>query len=269
MAGKLKMGSMKFTPPMIRAAVAGAFVVSVISAHATSTGLSTDPMGTAWDRLNANTGFAIWDTFPSTSYSNDAPDSASAIIAPVASQSSTFTNFAQGAGLYDVATSTPATGTGDVLFPGGNTVTFALGGSVSFMIYGVVLQIKRPGSTGTLADAGGFAPTLSINGAPGISADQISLTSGSGDTSSTAGTWSVTTWYWGASLAALPDTGSTAFSVNFSKTGSQRLVDGFSIDVGNTAVVPEPTACGLLIGGLGMVTGLRRPRRTAAGIGGI
>lgn len=269
MAGIFKMGSMKFTPPMIQAAVAGAFAVSVISAHATSTGLSTDPMGTAWDRLNANTGFAIWDTFPSTSYTNDAPNSASAIIAPVASQSSAFTNFAQGAGLYDVATSTPATGTGDVLFPGGNTVTFALGGSVSFTIYGVVLQIKRPGSTGTLADASGFAPTLSINGAPGIAADQISLTSGSGDTSGTAGTWSVTTWYWGASLAALPDTGSSAFSINFNKTGSQRLIDGFSVDVGNTAVVPEPTACRLLIGGLGVAAGLRRSRRTDVGTGGI
>lgn len=142
------------------------------TAIATSVGFNLDPAGSAWDRLGAGTGFAFWDRFPSLTYSGYAAESSFGITNPVASQSnSNFSVVNQGVGLYDILSSTSAASNGDVFFPGGNAASFTLEGSVSFTIYGVVLQVKRPGNTGTLADASGFSPKLSINGGAPISAD--------------------------------------------------------------------------------------------------
>ena len=242
-----------------------AFHLACATARATSLGLSTDPIGSAWDRLDPNSGFAIWDQFQSASFTNAGADSGSGITSAALSQPTTFTNFAQGAGTYNavpgpgVLAATP----GDILFPGGNTVNFTITGQVSFTIYGLSLQIKRAGSTGTLADANGFSPTLSIDGGPAVAPDQISTTSGNGDSTSTGGTWSVTTWYWGASLAGDANTGSDTFALSFSKSGSQRTLDGMAVDVGNAAVVPEPSAL-LLAGGASALLALRRRRPKSA-----
>jgi hypothetical protein len=240
--------------------------LAVRTASATSLGFNTDPADSAWDRLQAGTGFAFWDSFPSMTYTGLAPTVGNTFGITSAVASQTNSNFGvtnQGVGLYNVLQSTPAPGNinGDIFFAGGNAASFALGGSVSFTIYGVVLQVKRPSSTGTLADASGFTPTLIIDGGASIPADGNYFVSGSGDTSSDAGTYSVTTWYWGASLASLANTGNSTFSVNFGRSPLQRGIDGFSVDVGSTAVVPEPSTAVSLLGGLGLLVTLRRRTR--------
>jgi hypothetical protein len=249
-----------------------AAVLATTSAHATSLGFDPDPAGSAWDRLDANTGFAIWDTFPNLAsplntqinFSNDAPDLFSGITNPLLSQPTVATVTNQGVGIYDVSSGTPSTGaTGDVLFGGNNTVNFLFGGSVSFTIYGVVLQVKRAGSTGGFG-AGYLDPRLTIAGAgiTSVAADAVSTTSGSGDTSGDNGTYSITTYYWNASLAG--NTGNSTFTINIDKTGFQRALDGFALDVGNVAVVPEPATGVGLVGGLGLLLMLRRRTVRAA-----
>lgn len=225
-------------------ATAAVLSLSAAATQATSLGINIDPAGSAWDRNTAGTAYATWDTFSGTSFTNDAAGSSFGVTNPFLSQSSVFTNFGMGAGLYKVSTSTPSTtpADNDVLFAGGNNVNFTITGELSFTAYGLYLQIKRPGSTGTMADASGFAPTLTINGVT-FSADGSYFTAGSGDTSSTAGTYSVTTWYWGSSLTGIADTGSSTYTVSFSKTAFQRTMDGISVDFGSVAAiapVPEP-----------------------------
>lgn len=219
-------------------------------AQATTLGFNNDPASPGFHRGAANTGYAVWDTFPAFTYSADAPDAGSGITNPTLGQSGALAA-GMGGGLYNVfPTTQPGAGQpGDVLFGGGSNVAFLAAGNVAFTIRGVVLQIKRPGSTATLADANGFAPTLSINGAAPIAADSFATVSGNGDTSSTAGAYSVTSWYWNTSLAALPGAASSAFSLDISHAGSQRGIDGIVVDVGNAAAVPEPAALAWLLGG--------------------
>jgi hypothetical protein len=247
--------------------VGGFTFLTTGASNATSIGMSADPMGSAWDRLDPGTGYATWDTFASTMFSGELPGSTSGIASPGLSQGSAFSVFNQGAGLYN---SVPIPGTtpsvpndGDILFPGGNTVSFTISGSVSFQIGGLALEIKRAGSTGGLADASGFTPMLSINGGAPIPAAGFDVQSGTGDTTSAAGTWSVTTWYWGAALASIPDAGTNTFALTFSKTGSQRTLDGMSIDIGQTALVPEPSSGLLAVFGLSPLAMLWRRRKSS------
>ncbi len=249
---------------------AGIVVFTSIAAHATPLGLSTDPAGASWDRNDANTGFALWDAFPNPSspgnaridFTNDGPDSSFGISTPLLSQPTAATVLVQGVGMYDVVQGTPSTGTtGDVLFGGNNTVNFTLNGSALFPIHGVILQVKRAGSTGGFG-AGYFDPRLTITGGTGvtsIAADAVVTTSGSGDTSSDGGTYSVTSFYWGASLAAV--TGNSTFTINIDKTAFQRSLDAFALDVGSTTVVPEPATGALLIAGICLSAGMRRRRQ--------
>jgi hypothetical protein len=250
------MGAMKF--PIHGFAVALLCLAS--SARATSLGLSTDPMGGAWIRGDAGSAYAVWDVFSATNFTNDAAGAAFGVTLPELDQSGVFTNFAMGAGLYKVLSGMPSTkaSDNDVLFAGGNAVSFTLTGSVDFSIHGFALQIKRPGSTGGLA--ANFTPTLSIDGGQPIAFDSVATTFGSGDTSGDSGNWSVTTWVWSASLAGLPDTGHGAFTVSFSNAALQRGIDGIAIDVGSVApqAVPEPATWTVLACGLGILLAIRR-----------
>jgi hypothetical protein len=168
-----------------------------------------------------------------------------------------------GAGLYEVLVGTPSTSAedNDVLFPGGNAVSFTLSGSVDFTVRGFTLQIKRPGNAGGLAT--NFAPTISLAGGQPIAFDSVFTVSGSGDTSSDGGAWSVTTWVWNESLASLPSAGNGSFIVSFSNAGLQRGIDGIAVDVGSVApqAVPEPATWSVLACGLGVFFIAHRRRR--------
>lgn len=261
---------MKFQPTLSAALVAAVSFCAAPRADATPLGFNADPASPGFHRGDANTGYAVWDTFPSFTYGGDAPDLGGGLTSPTLGQSGAFT-VNQGGGLYNVFTSvpTPAGQAGDVFFGGGNAVAFSAAGSVSFTIRGVVLQIKRPGSVGTLADASGFSPTLVVNGGTPIAPDANGAVSGSGDTSSDAGVYSVTSWYWNTSLANLPDAGASTFSVNFGRAASQRGVDGIVLDVGNAAAAPEPGAVALLLlAGGALVVGQRRSRARRERLGG-
>jgi hypothetical protein len=263
------MCAMKASCRLICATLAAALTTT--AAHATNNGFNPDPAGAAWDRLDANTGFAIWDTFPNLAsplnnridFTNNAPDQAFGISSPLLSQPTVATNFTFGVGMFDVVQGTPATGANaDVLFGGNSQVNFTLTGNVSFTIYGVVLQIKRAGSTGGFG-AGYFDPRLTIAGAgiTSIAADVVSTTSGTGDTSGDNGSYSVTSFYWNSSLAG--NTGNSTFTITLDKAGFQRSLDGFALDVGNTVVVPEPATGVVLMGGVGLLLTLRRRTRRA------
>ena len=229
-------------------------------AQATTTGINVDPAGTAWDRGDAGSAYAQWDTFSGANFANDIAGSSFGVLLPELDQSTVFTNFAMGAGLYKVLSGTPSSSLADndVLFAGGNGVSFDLSGSTSFAIKGITLQIKRPGSAGGLAAS--FAPTISINGGSAIAFDSVFTTSGSGDTSGDSGAWSVTTWYWAGSLAANALTGS--FSVSFGNAGLQRGIDTIALDAGSVApqAVPEPATWLSLAAGLGVLLIVNRRR---------
>lgn len=250
--------------------LAGSFVVS--SAYATVTGFNTDPGGALWNRGDANTGFAVWDTFPTWQFADALPSSNFGITLPGFSQLNPLLLTGAGAGLFNVLQGTPvpdnttATGgtnpgtNGDVMLGGGNNLSFVFEGEVSFTIRGIVLQVKRPGSTGTMV--GHYSPVLSINGGPGIPFDGSSLSSGTGDTSSDApGNYSVTSYFWNTSLASLSQEATNTFAIIAGNSETHRGVDGFELDVSSTTVVPEPTAVMTLLVGFGAL-GLMRPRRT-------
>lgn len=251
--------------------LAGSFVVS--SAYATVTGFNTDPGGALWNRGDANTGFAVWDRFPTWQFADAVPSSTFGITLPGFSQLSPFLTGAAGGGLYNVlgAAGNPGQpvpdndgtnpGTnGDIVLGGGNNLSFAFEGEVSFTIRGIVLQIKRPGSTGTMV--GHYTPVLSINGGPGIPFDGSSLSSGTGDTASEAGTYAVTSYFWNSSLESLSQEATNSFIITASAAGTHRGVDGFELDVSSTTVVPEPTSVITLLAGFGAL-GLLRRRKAA------
>lgn len=263
--------------PTVTSLLAVASACSLFALHApralaTPIGLYNDPMGPAWARGGANTAFASWDRFIATDFTGEVPDDSFGMNNAALAQADPFTVTNQGAGLYNVATSQPAPSgqSGDVIFGGGNNVDFTASGSVDFEIRGFTLEIKRPGSLGSMADSGGFVPMLSIDGGTPVPADGFYLVTGNGDTaSSTSSNYSDTIWYWGTSLANLTETGNETFSVEFSKTASQRLIDTIQVDVGNVAVVPEPSTAMLALAGIGAWVGLRRGRPAKAILGGI
>ncbi len=226
----------KPTTRLARFITLGSFAALTSLAHATSLGVSTNPMGAAWDRGDANTAFGVWDSFPNFTFAGDSPDSSAGFTTLGLSQSNTLTGnpgLDQGAGIYStLITSVPGS---DQLFSGGRNSTFAMTGSTPFSIKGLTLQIKR---TLSQSDFSEISPTIN-----GIASDGFSSVSGSGDTTSNAGDYSVTTFYWGESLAG---TDITSFTINISPTFTQRAYDGFTLDAGSVAAVPEPATVALL-----------------------
>ncbi|HEY8899430.1 MAG TPA: hypothetical protein VIM61_03400 [Chthoniobacterales bacterium] len=231
-----------------------AFLSLTATTQATMLGISDIPAESAWNRGDVGTAYATWDSFSNVdftstpapagtmTFSNLAPGESSGTTSATLAQSVAQTNnFAQGAGVYDfVGGMTGNTYGTDVFLNGGNNVTFTINATLNFTAYGVILQIKRAGSTATLADANGFTPILTIN-STAVGADGFYTTTGSGDTNSTAGTYSVTTWYWDASLAGLTDTGSSTVSIALPKNNSfSRSIDAFSVDFASVTAVPEP-----------------------------
>lgn len=249
-------------------------------AHATLNGYNVDPGGLDWDRGDANTGYAVFDLFTAWQFNPTAAATGFGITAPVWSQANAYLDPGAGGGLYDKQTSVPASGNdvaspggtnpginGDVLFGGANPLNFTLEGTVSFGIRGVVLQMKRPGSTGTWADANGVVPTISINGGAPIRFDSFSTSTITGDTSSDTGTSAVTSFYWNTSLAGLTEGAVNSYAISIVKgtagvfgTGPNRGIDGFEIDLSSTSVVPEPASGALIACGMGVVVLLRRRR---------
>ncbi len=220
--------------------ISAATLACAATLHATTVGLDTDPMGTAWDRNATGTGFTLWDTFPGTpggptTFTDDAPDSSFGISSLALS--------ATNGGML--------TGGGDRIYLGGNPSQWTISGTTTFDVNGAVLQLKQYQYT-TEALESLYSPTLN-----GLAFDNISISLvGEG-----ANTQRIISWYWGASLTG------TVNSLNFSlgsDVGTHSSIDALSIDVGPAAVtpVPEPSSIAL-IGGTGVLLLLRRRRFSA------
>lgn len=201
-------------------------------------------MGSAWDRGDANTGFSLWDNFaftmgpmgPAGTFSNDAPDSSSGLTSPLLSQSSD--------GPLWISP-------GDRIYSFGSSPVWSINAQTLFSVKGFILQMKQFRDPGIALEVF-YAPTL--NGIPADFALTTTFTEG-------PETQSVTTWYWGASLAA---TNITNIDLQIADQGASHYsVDAISIDAGTVAVVPEPTVIPLL-GGAGLFFLMRRRRGTAS-----
>jgi MYXO-CTERM domain-containing protein len=202
--------------------------------HATPLGFNTDPAGGGWNRGDPGTAFAVWDSFPSFTSSNDAPDSSGDLTSLGLSQSNTLTGnpgMDQGAGVYDNLSVTTVPGT-DVYYGGNRAGSFTVAATSPFPVRQFYIQLERVSSEAGFI--GAINPTLN-----GIPFDSVTNTSGGGDTTHDNGLWSTTTWYWGA---ALDSQNITNVNLTFSLP-THRGIDGVVIDA---SAVPEPAAMGLL-----------------------
>ncbi len=237
-------------------AIAISLLAVTTAAHATPLGLSSDPMGDAWDRGDANTAFGTWDHFASYTFSNLAADSASGFASLGLDQSTTLTGNPgsdQGAGTYDSFAGFSGSPGTDLLYNGNRNTNFSVDGTTAFAIKGFTLQVKQTLSQASLG--GSVTPTLN-----GIAADGFTTTSGTGDTTSPGGDYSVTTWNWGDSLAA---TSSTTFTLAITPTSTRTAFDSIVVDAGPVAAVPEPGVVALLaLGALALLVSRRFRRQT-------
>ncbi len=237
---------MKFATSSVLALAASVTLGMASAAQATPLGLNTNPAG--WNRGDADTAYAVWDTFDSFEPSNAGAGNTAGFSSVALTQSTPLAAPGpipwQGEGVYDHLDD--RTAGDDLIYTGGRGAAFSLVADTSFEIGSVYLQVKRSGSTSDDFETTVF-PTLN-----GISADSFATTVGSGDTNSDEGNYTVTTWSWSNSLVAEGITNLTlAFNVP-----THRGVDAIVID---TAAVPEPASLGLLaVGGL---LALRRRRQ--------
>lgn len=238
--------------PIRHFAIAATLATAAHTVTATPLGVSTDPMGSAWDRGDANTAFGIWDTFSSYSFTNLAANSGSGFSTLGLTQSVTLTGNPgtdQGAGVYDSFSGFSGTAGDDLIYNGNRNTDFSIDGSTAFAIKGFTLQVKQAVTQDSLG--GIVTPTLN-----GIAADGFFTNSGTGDSTGSPGDYSVTTWYWGDSLAA---TSITSFTLDVTPTSTRTAFDGFIIDAGPVAAVPEPGTIALLaIAGVGSILLCRR-----------
>jgi len=199
--------------------------------HATPLGVNTDPGGSAWNRGDANTAFASFDSFSSFSFANQTTGFATGGFATISFSQATELGSpatSQGAGVYDdVQAQTPGT---DVLYSGARQPAFSVDGTTSFTAYGVVLQVKRAMST---SDSFETELVVTLNG---LVPDSMKTVTGSGDSTSTLGTWAVTTYYWNSSISD----GVTSYDIDISNMVPHRGYDSITLDVGPTPV-PEPS----------------------------
>jgi hypothetical protein len=219
---------------MFRAATLSALLLcGAASSHATPNGLSTDPAANLWDRLDANTAYAVWDTFPTATFSNDAPDSGSGFTLAELDQNSTLNS---PGGLY---------GSGDRIYFHDMSSDWAFTATTAFEVKGFVLQVKQRNATFDLQTI--YTPLLN-----GIAADVVTTT----NFFESPFTNSVTTWQWGDSLAF---TSITAPTLTFAEGAASFVsIDAVVVDAGPVAV-PEPSAA-VLLGGAGLFGLLRRRR---------
>lgn len=179
--------------------------------------------------LNSGPGFALWDNFPSTNFTNDAPDSGSGLVSP---------------GL-NLASSAFLTGSGSRIYDFGATATWGVTGSAAYNITGFELQVKNYQYT-TQSLNGLFVPTL--NGLPFDNVNVSFVTEGTN-------TQEIVTWSWAAALTGTP---TSAYNVSFSEPGTHISIDAVAV-----RAVPEPSAGLLLLGGTALLAGGRRRRKTA------
>lgn len=198
--------------------------------------------------------YAIWDSYSAFQFAGASSDSSSGIAATL-SQSQAIVQDGQGAGLYDKLT--PNEAGDDIFFTGGNVVVLSVAGSFDFTnMTTFTLQMKRVGNTGTMSN--NFAPTLSINGGSAFAFSSVSTASGSGDSTSDAGTWSNTTWSF--TLPALTGVQSFVLSIPSSSPGTPPPVNSITRGVDYVAVqaVPEPSTYALIMIGAGAMFVLYR-----------
>lgn len=205
-------------------------------AHATTLGFNSEPAAAPWNRGDANAAHAVWDSFPSFTYSGDAADSIGGFSSATASQSTvpTASQITQGAGTYETFNGMSATPGTDLLYTSSVATAFTFSTSLGFSATDVYLQVKR----GQSIEAMNGTPLL--NGRAAVSL--LPLVTGSGDTTSTAGTYAVSTWYWDAASLAGTDTANLVLTYSVGSSSQRRVIDGFALDV---AAVPEPVSFGL------------------------
>jgi hypothetical protein len=142
-------------------------------------------------------------------------------------------------------------GSGDRIYSFGSSPVYSIDTSTSFVVKGFVLQMKQFRTEGgPLSDF--FAPTLN-----GISADYVMTDYFVENVAGIDEPQSVTTWFWGPSLASQTI---TDLDIQIADQGAGHYsVDAITIDAGTVSVIPEPTAVSLL-GGAGLLFLMRRRR---------
>jgi hypothetical protein len=187
--------------------------------------------------INSGSSYAFWDTFPSASFTGDAPDTS-------ANLTSSGLTLASG-GLR--------TGSGDRIYDFGSVTTWTASGEASFNIGYFELQVKNyQFTTASLTTI--FAPTLN-----GLAFDQVStsyVTEG-------ANTQEIVTWSWSTSLAGVAPTSnfSTVFGEN---PGNHISIDGVAVRAADVAPVPEPSTGLLALGATAIAACGRRRRNNVA-----
>lgn len=212
---------------------AGAFLA--VSANATPLGFN-EPTE-FWDRGDAGTSYAFFDTFTAASGADISdPEESNGFTTPELGQS------------LPVAPPGGVTGGGDRIYPHFSATSYSLTGDVGYDAKTVIVQIKQP-----FTSSYSFSPAL-LNG---ISADFSATTSIVEDTGASGGgpEASITTFGWYDSLVS---ESISSLSVSFAG-GPFAFLDGVQIDVSDTYYeVPEPAGLTLLAGMAAMT--LRRRR---------
>jgi len=225
-------------------------------AEATPLGYNSINPGGNWNRGDANSGYAFFDTIDTYQFSNDTPDTASGLLTANWSQSVAYpipyppsdavlnSFLIRGAAVYDyLAFGEGYTFGDDVLFTGAVGSNFSASATTDFGVNTAVVQLKRA------FNLGGFSVVPTINGLTPTVTTTVA-NSGSGDTNTTNGLYSITTYKW-SNL-----NGATALNLQIGSIGSSRGIDGLSIDV--SSAVPEPTTIALLAGPALMLLARRR-----------
>ncbi|MEM6884353.1 MAG: PEP-CTERM sorting domain-containing protein [Verrucomicrobiota bacterium] len=227
-----KENKMKLIKNILTAALA--VTLLALPAHATLVGYNTDPAGAFWDRGDADSGYAIFDTFTTPQFFNQTADSSFGTTTAFLSQSIPFGT--------EPSNPSGVTGGGDRIYLHQEVTSWTMTGTTTFGIESFVLQIKQFQGGGLFST---LAPTL--NGLAYDNRHTYSFTEG-------ADTNFVHQYAWDNLTA------STNFTISFGAGPfSFASVDGVSADFSASAdTVPEPSTALLLLGGLAALFGLRR-----------
>ncbi|MEM7625004.1 MAG: hypothetical protein AAF333_05195 [Planctomycetota bacterium] len=215
--------------------------VGLLAASAQATTFGYDAPEGFWDRGEANTAFALFDTFDATTGSVGAATDAGGFSATDLTQDSTFVS-----GFVPPDGFNPAGifGDGDRIYLHDNSIDFNLTASAGFDAKTVIAQVKQF----QLDDFSFNPPTL--NGFAADFSQTVGLDEGGTDVS-------ITTFAW---FDALDGTLISDLSLNLTANPfTFASIDGIQIDASDTFfVVPEPAGAALLAGLVPMT--LRRRR---------